>query len=182
MKKKRGLTLIEIVVVTAIGAGLMGLILTILLQTRGTFQNSESTVAMQENARLIIAKLSQELRNSSPNQISITQNSPASGTDTLVYHLAKDADGNDIPDLTAGDAIDWGNAITIQVNPAEKRLYKNGSEILGNNIKSINFTNHAMDGSLYTNELKIDVEMEITAAGGKVYNITISSTVNMRNL
>jgi len=185
MTKAKAFTLMEVLVVTIIMGVFITILSTALVQTRSVFETTDILVKLQENTRLAIVKLSNDLIRTSSTQISITQNSPSLGTDRIVYFLPQDADSNGIPDYTI-NGTQWDiSSITVSLDSSGTgRLLKNqgaDTTILAQNVKSVRFIDHNIDSSLYLDELHMVLEMENTSYEGRVYNLTSTSVVNMRN-
>jgi prepilin-type N-terminal cleavage/methylation domain-containing protein len=180
----RAMTLIEILIVAAILAVLVGILSVALLQARSVFLVADVLASLQADSRLAMNNVVAELRSTARTQIAIIQNSPAAGTDTIVYHLPADVNADEIPDI-ASDILQWdAAAVTIAINPANRQLLKTvggNTTILANNIKRINFLSHALDASLALDELKITIESEKTSREGRTYNFVSTSVINMRN-
>ncbi|MEW6008655.1 MAG: hypothetical protein AB1629_03370 [Candidatus Omnitrophota bacterium] len=179
-----GFTLIEILLVGAITIVLLGILAATLLQLRSTFQSGDILICLQSDARQAIASLSSDLKKTAFSQMLITQNSPSAGTDMIVFRLPADSDGDGLPDLVA-DVLQWDPTdITISLELANSQLIKTyGSTIsvLANNVKRINFLDHALEPSLNIDELKVVLELEKTNKEGRVYNYTSTAIIDMRN-
>ena len=185
IKVSRAFSLMEVLIAAVIMLAFMTILAIAIVQTRSVFEATDIIIGLQENARLAITKMSNDLRRTSLVQVSITQNIPSSGTDRIVYFLPQDADGDDVPDYNI-NGTQWDiNSIAISLDPlGTGKLFKSAGgtvSILAHNVKSVRFRDHSTDSSLYLDELQIVLEMEQTSYEGRVYNFTSTSVVNMRN-
>ncbi|MBU2540351.1 MAG: prepilin-type N-terminal cleavage/methylation domain-containing protein [Candidatus Omnitrophica bacterium] len=181
---KTGVTLIEILVVTVIIVILVGILSFSLIQARSVFQSGDILVSLQSDARLGINHMLTDLRRTAYTQMTILQNTPSAGIDSITYHLPLDGDSDGLPDIVA-DALVWDTTdITISLDTATSSLIKtvNSNEtVLANNVKDINFFDHNLDATLYLDELKVIMELEKTSSEGRTHNFISTSIINMRN-
>ncbi len=177
--KKKSFTFVELIVVSVLMAVMIGMLLAFLMQTRSILQTTDITTTLYEDARRAISNMTQELRRTTLSQITITQDSPQVGTDSLSYKLPADDDSDGEPDLT-GSSIDWGTTITISLDLGTGNLVRTqgvDAYVLAKNVESINFSL----SSVYSNELEIGLVLEKTSYRGRDYNVTSTSIINMRN-
>jgi len=182
--KDKGLTIVEVAISSIILSVIAGLLITAYMQGISIFQTADINSTLQGNARTAFNMLSLDLRKTSRNQIQIIQNNPFSGTDTIIYHLPRESAG--MPVLTGDNTIDWNTStITIGLDQIEpKRLVKDIDGVkapITHNVKSIRFIDHTIDSALQLDELKVILNMEETGTAGKVYNLTYTCIINMRN-
>lgn len=176
LAKRAGFTLVEVMIVTVILTMLAGILLGTIMEVNSIFRITDITATLQSNARSALNKMALDLRKTSRVKISIAEDSPSEGIDKITYVLPKvDAYGE--PILTAGGDIDWDtvNSITIKLDPAKGQLLKD-STVLANDVKKINFYNAS-----FSDELKITLELEQTDYKERVYSLTFTSYVYMRN-
>ena len=181
---RKGFTLAEVLMVAIITAILMGVMLAAVVQSHSIIETTNTLTLLRQEKRLAVSKLSNELRGTSLSEITITQNSPASGTDTITYHLPADADHDGVPDLSSSVNIVWGTDITIELDPSShelKRTKDGNVTVLARYVKSVRFLDHSLQPSLYLDELKVTLEMEKTSYQGRVYDISSTFIVYMRN-
>ncbi len=185
MMVKKAFTLAEVLIVAIIISILMGVMLAAVIQSHAIIETTNTLTLLRQEKRLAVSKLSNELRNTSLSEITITQDSPASGTDKIEYYLPADSDHDGVPDLSSGDIVwDTANHITIELDTSShelKRTEGSNVTVLARYVKSIRFLDHSLQSSLYLNELKVTLEMEKTSYQGRVYNISSTFTVYMRN-
>lgn len=185
--KKTGFTLVEVLVASIILVMLIGILAATVMGTRSIFEASDISVILQADARAAINKMDLDLRRTNKDQISIVQNDPISGCDAIVYHLPSDSDQDGIPDLDSGGNLIWDtNAITIRLDSGgtqrlQKEVQGGNIEILGSNVKKINFIDRNIDASLYFDEIKIILELEKTTSKGRTFSFDSTTIINMRN-
>ncbi len=179
-----GFTLVEILLVGAITVVLVGILTATLLQLRSVFQSGDILISLQADGRQAIGSLTSDLRRTAFNQMMITQNSPSPGTDIIVFRIPADSDGDDLPDLIS-DVLQWDPTdITISLDTTNSRLIKtfgSATSVLANNVKRINFLDHALAPALNIDELKIVLELQKANKEGRVYNYTSTAIIDMRN-
>ena len=183
--RRRGFTLMELLVVAIILTVFIAVLSVAVLQARSVFETTDILVKLQENVRLAVRKMSADLRRTAPGQISITQNIPVAGTDRIVYFLPMDAGGDGNPDYTINGTTWSASATTISLDAGGTgRLLKTvGGDtlILAQNVKSVRFIDSSINSSLYLDEVQIVMELEDTSFEGRVHNIVSTSVINMRN-
>lgn len=179
-----GFSLLEVLIVAAIGAILVGILAASLIQFRSIFQTGDVSVGLQQEMRLAMQYMTSELRRTSLAQMAITQNSPDVGTDSILYHLPIDSDADGLPDLVS-DVLQWDSVdITISVDSATSSLIKSmggSNAILGHNVTSVRFINHALDAALNLNELKIILTLQKTGKDGRLFTLASAAIIDMRN-
>ena len=115
------------------------------------FWITDISATLQSNARSGLHKLGLDLRKASPRpllptlpqpfQISITQNSPVSGSDSITFCLTSDSDGDQVPDVANGAIVwDTDNPITISLDPVNEQLLRQvptaaDTKVLANNVR-----------------------------------------------
>ncbi len=188
--ENKGFTLVEIMIVVALAVILVGVLITAMIETRDIFNVTTTSATVEENTRTAIARLTQELMTTDKDKISIardvcTNGSACPGTDTITYVLPKYSSGT--PVLTSDGEVDWDtdNPVKVGLNSSDAaqliRIQGGESVVLANNVKKINFVDHNLDSSLYLDELKVTIEVEKTTPRGRVYTVTSTGVVNMRN-
>lgn len=171
-------------IVTVILVVMVGILSVAIIQVRSVFESSDLQANLQAYSRTAISNLAADLRRTNNSQISITQNSPGPGTDSITIHLPADSDANGMPDLVS-DVLQWDSTdIIFSVDTGSHQLIKtinSASSVLANNVKSIRFFDHAIDNNLNLNELRAVLELEKANKEGRVYNLISTSLINMRN-
>lgn len=183
--KESGFSLIEALVVSVILLILIGLLTASGMGVFSIFETSDISVMLQADARSAMNRMILDLVKTSSGQVSITQDAPFLGSDTITYYLPTDANGDGIPDLDNQGNIIWGDAIMFRLDPAVTDMLRRETgasvETLASNVKKINFIDHNINSSLYLDELNIFLELEKTTSKGRTYNTAVTSIVNMRN-
>ena len=184
--RRRGFTLLEVLIATIICALLFGILSAAILESRSIFQTSDILATLQAGTRLAILRMTSDLRRTSISQINIIQNSPIVNTDTITYSLPLDVDLDGIPDdLTRSTPNFWdSNIVTISFDPTTNSLLKSAGGnivVLASNVKRINFLDYTLDTSLSMDELKIILDLEKATYKGRIYNKNSTSIVSTRN-
>ena len=194
MMVRKGFTLAEVLIVAIIISILMGVMLAAVIQSHAIIETTNTLTLLRQEKRLAVSKLSNELRNTSLKDcqeytspceegrcITITQDSPASGTDKIEYCLPADSDHDGVPDLSSDCKITWCTKHTIELDTSSHELKRNNVTVLARYVKNIRFLDHSLQPSLYLNELKVTLEMEKTSYQGRVYNISSTFIIYVRN-
>ena len=170
------------IIVAAIMFGSFSILLVAgLTQNYASFQTNNIINSFQNDSRLSIAKIRKDLRRSTSDQISISKDTPATGTDQLTYHLPE-VDSNNDP-VISGNTVTWDtDDITLSVvNNNLIRTKNSVSDILAKNVKSITFIDINQDSSLYINEIKFTISFEVSGFHGRVHSYESTAVVSMRN-
>lgn len=181
-----GLTLVEILVVCAIVAVMVGILTFAIIQIHSVFQSADVQAGLQSDGRVAINNIIADLRRTSYTQKSILADTPVVGTDAIVFHLPLDADSDGLADIV-GDVLQWDPTdVTISLDTATSQLKKTISgnsyfAVLANNVKSISFYDHALDSNLGLSELRVVLELQKANKEGRVFNYTSASIIDMRN-
>lgn len=181
--KLAGFTLAEILIALVISTILMAMLATTLIQTQAVYSLTDISADLNANSRLAINKMSAELRRTSTSQVTISKNSPFSGTDRITYRTPLlNASGEP---LLSGLNLVWSNDTEITVDPINRnRLIKTrdgASAVLAQNVTSVRFIDMAQSpATIDQDELKIYLTMN---KRGYRQNVTVTtvSTVDMRN-
>jgi hypothetical protein len=182
--RKDGFTVVEMLVTAFLFVLVMLAVVTAGIQMRSIFQSTDISAVLQQEARVAIRVITDDLRKTNRSRITITRDYPEAGTDRIVYELPQDSDSDGVPDFSGG--LIWDiNTVTIQLEEAgSTRLIRSqGSDttVLAENVKSINFADSGIDTSLYINEVKIDLELEGSVGATRTTGILYTFFVRMRN-
>lgn len=136
MKKIQGFTLLEMMVAVGVFSLLMLLVMMILRGGEEQTRLADIKMALQESARESLYRMGQEIRESSPARVAITN-----GGQTLTFQ---------IPAVVSNSGtITWSNPLTYQVGGTGTQLIRTDTgtgqtTVLANDIQSVNF---AMTGN-----------------------------------
>ena len=159
MKKKLGLTMVEVIVTLFVMTIMFGMVVAIIMLIKNNFNDAERRSSMQQNASVALAKLTRELMETSPETITVYN--PLSGADPkgIIFASAREPSTNNKFDLdtTTAECV-WHKYIcyyldTDPENPAEKALFRKEKEITEttdeapSSDSTLNFKN---DSSLHT--------------------------------
>ena len=177
-------TLMEMIIAATIMAVLALVLVAGMAQNFSILQTNKVITTLQNDAHLAILKMSKDLRRTALSQITITNDSPIAGCDTLTYHLPS-LDANNAPAIVSGN-VQWdANAVTIGIDAANAgrliRIDVNGTTTLANNVKFITFRDINDIPQLFMRELKISLGFEATSFGGRTHNYNSTTVINMRN-
>jgi len=180
---KKGLTLVEIMVVSAILLVIVAMLSNALIQTREIFATTDISATLQGDSRLAISRIAADLRRTSRNELTILKDTPFAASDTLQYHLPQAINGTP---TTAGNSLLWdAGDYAITVNPVNNRLIRTDPDgnttILAQNIAAIQADDFNTDNTLALNEISIVVRLQKEGLRNIVHNFNATSTINMRN-
>lgn len=182
----KGFSLVEVLIVSFFLVLLVVAVITSGVEMRSVFQATGTSVTLQQEARIAMNSMINDLRGSSIAVINITENSPGPGYDKITYKIPLDVNDDGVPDLIAGDIMWDPQYYTIEVQSDDDDYdlvkYKlwESPEVISENIKSISFEDSTDDTSLYPTEIRITLELEKTDGDGRVNSIVLKSTVNTR--
>jgi type II secretory pathway pseudopilin PulG len=191
---RKGLTIIEVMIATGISVLLLAAVMMSSMQMQAMFYTTDVTSNLQTQGRLALNRLAADLRRTDAqdiitpqaHQISITQNSPVGGTDTITYQLPQDTspiDGE--PDIDANGNIIWsGTDIMVRVDTSERRVVRSEAGVatsLASNVEKINFIDHSIDGSILLDNLKITLELSKVTPAGRTVTVESTMIVDLRN-
>ena len=186
MNKKDGFTITEFIFSSLLTVMMLIVVIAILFTAKVNFQFADIKSTLQSGARLAIRKTVNDLRLSDPSRVTVTRNSPVSGSDKVDYSILPDADNDGIPDMNGSEEPDLANAInrSISLESASKRLIQiEGvkTTVLADNVKSVNFVNHQIAPALYLEEIQIILQLEKKDASGRAHNVAVTAVLNVRN-
>jgi prepilin-type N-terminal cleavage/methylation domain-containing protein len=117
IRNNYGLTLVEIMVVMAIFVALMAGVVATLFSGQDSWSNTDGMIQVNENLRIILARISKELRNSGADalgvmQIAINDGGGVDGSDVIQFSIPVSCEtGGNIIDAN-GDVAYWGAPLT----------------------------------------------------------------------
>jgi hypothetical protein len=187
---KKGVTLTELLWVSAILVIVMAALVVSLVGLQSIFQAIKETAMIETEARVAGRMIAWELKETSRGRITITQNTPLAGTDEIEYYLPvmvdTDTDGKPDTPSVVGGSIQWdATPVTIALEPGNtgRLLRTEGAYqiVLANNVRRIKFSSNDLDPDLFPDELEIILELEKTGFAGRAYNTAATFFVDMRN-
>jgi len=176
--RKKYFTLVETLMSAAILAVLGGILSAAFIQMHSLFETNSVLAVLQAEGRRVVRKISYDLRQAG--NISIVKDSPFPGTDSISYYLLSVPGFDNVTDSPV-----WNpDKVTVCLNGSSGALLRsqgNSTLYLSGEVKSINFSNHALDSSLYLNELRLALSLEKKSSAGKLYRMNMTSVINIRN-
>jgi type II secretory pathway component PulJ len=184
-----GLTLLEVLVSTAILAAAVAMIYGIYATGSELWETKRDQADLQATARRALDEMAKELRQAtrtsaqgpSPNLV-IT--APPDNTQ-IDFYLPRDIDGNGSLVDAAGN-IEWdtGNLITYYLDPATRTVKcTEGAQerIVAHDVSDLKFIDHNIEAPLYLTELRITLTLSRVTPRQRTLTITLSSTIRLRN-
>lgn len=169
------MTLIEMIIAVSVMTMLFGVLTTCVIEIQGLSQTSDAMNLLQHEARVAIARISQDLRKAAPSKINIKP----PNNDEIQYTKPKIA--NATPSIT-DFIMDWDPAAyRIRMDPSGTKglISEQGGvdTVLAPHVQAIKFFN----STAYPLELKVVLNLTYTDNRQKTYNFTAISIINMRN-
>ncbi|MFA5038339.1 MAG: prepilin-type N-terminal cleavage/methylation domain-containing protein [Candidatus Omnitrophota bacterium] len=192
MKKRpvgrKGFTLIEIVISTAILTGILAMVYMIYGSGKDLYETKIYQTDMQAQGRLAMDGMTRELRlatrtstqNPSPN--AVIPSSP--NNKQIHFYLPRMANGTAVLDTDGDLEWDTNNMIRYQYVPGQKELRRNeggNPVVLARNVTDVQFFDTGIDPSLGLQELKIILSLTRTTPRQRVINLNLTSIVRLRN-
>jgi len=188
-KNNAGLTIIELLVGVLILLIVLALIYAIYFSGYDFWELERDKLDLQAEARTAVANMERELRMATrTSTLALSPNIviPASpNNNRITFYLPQDADGNNIPDI-ANDQIIWdmNNPVEYRYFPAERelrRLDNNGGRVMATDVDAAQFIDASIDGTLFSNEVKIALDLGRTTSQKRAVTFGLSSAIKMRN-
>jgi prepilin-type N-terminal cleavage/methylation domain-containing protein len=174
VNRKRGFTLLEMMVVVGIMSKLMGVLLAALMQTRSLYEATGNSARMQVQLRSAVVRIGNELRMAKIVGI---------GTNTISYQLPQEWVFDDCSIATSCASWDntqlWEPDIITLVNDGgvlRRRVNGVNQDVYARDVSSLTFTL-----TPYSGEVRMSIVMSRRAVDNQVYTISETSTVNVRN-
>jgi prepilin-type N-terminal cleavage/methylation domain-containing protein len=189
MRRRSGLTLVEVLVAASIGVVLMTAAFVMYMTSAASFDQAHERLVLNDQARRAMNLMTNELRwttrtssgNPSPN-LSI----PSSPNNKQIqFHLPEDDDGDGLYTDEDGE-VEWATSdtITYQYIPGLKilrRSFKGDHTTLADNVSAVSFSDIGIDPTLGNRELKIILTLSKTTPKGKIISMTLTGIVGLRN-
>jgi prepilin-type N-terminal cleavage/methylation domain-containing protein len=171
---QRGFTLAELLVVTALVGLVMAGVLSLLMSSNQSYQRGTNQVEAQQSARVVMARMAQEIREAGYNPSSATTFNPLStfSASSLTIQNDWNANGAIDPTLTVVDPVKGtsrgeqvtytlsGNTITRQESAVDA-----GPLVVIGGVQSLAFE-------------YLDINDAVTATGANVRTVVITATVS----
>ena len=188
-KSNSGLTLVEVLMASAIFVVLAALLYGVYFSGLDIWETARFQADLQAQARLALNFMVSELRNAtrtstqnpSPNlSIPSTPNNKQ-----IHFYLPEDKDKNGLI-TDANGSIEWAtnNQIDYQFIPGQhllRRLEKGEKKILAEDVADLQFIDIGIDPTLAVNELKIILTLNTTTPRQRMISVTLSAVVALRN-
>lgn len=167
--KQKGFTLAELIVGFAVFSLMMALVSFILRGGENQLRVSDIKMNIQESARECLYKMSQEIRESSSNRISIS-----GGNSVLTFQIPSS--------VSNSGAITWSNPITYQVGGNGSQLIRldtatQQTTVLANDIRTVAFT---LNGNPPAS-LNLSVTAQRTLPNGRILTQAATGEAKLRN-
>lgn len=189
----KSFTLAEIIVAIVIMSIFFGVLIASLWQHLSILETTRIIDSFQKDARMAIIKISKDIRQTIPEQITINKDTPYANTDQIVYHLptlyANSAPiyNDTCPAVCVPPCLQWdtANAVSIMVDAGNPgRLIRTdaaGTTVIAENVSGILFVDRFQNPNLYRKELKITVKFATNAFGSQAHTYNSTTSINMRN-
>ncbi len=184
-----GLTLVEVLIASAISTVTIGLMLGIYMANSDFWEIKSTQADLQAQARIALERMSSELKAATRTS---TQN-PSPNLDIpshpnnkdINFCLPADNDGNGLITDAAGN-IEWdtNSVIKYQYIPGQKELRRlvNGNiKILAADVSEVEFIDASIDSQLALTELRINLTLSADTSRKRAITTTLSSTIQLRN-
>ncbi|MCM8826707.1 MAG: hypothetical protein NC904_04225 [Candidatus Omnitrophica bacterium] len=189
IKRKKCLTLIEVLLSASILAVISAIMLSFFIQGSNLWQLITNQSDLRSIARNAMNYMTQELEKTtrtSPDIPSPNLSIPSKPNNNSVdFYLPIDIDGNGlIIDALGNTEWDKSNKIQYQYVPGLKqlrRLEKGNQYVIANNVVSIEFEDNSINPVLYNNELKIILTLEKVTPQNRTVSVNLTSIVKLRN-
>ncbi|MDD5730843.1 MAG: prepilin-type N-terminal cleavage/methylation domain-containing protein [Candidatus Omnitrophica bacterium] len=189
MRTMKGLTLVEVLVATAIGVVIMGIMITTYLSSTDLYESQNTLIDLQSRARNAIIFMTTELKNAtrtsaanpSPNlSIPSTPNNK-----DIQFYVPEDKNGDGLITDSNG-LIEWDtdNKIQYQYVPGLeelRRLEKGNQYKIAQNVSDIRFIDASVDSSLAINEVRIILTLSAISPRRRLFTVTQTGIVRLRN-
>ncbi len=184
LRSRKGVTLIEVMIVVAISTVLGAAISYILLIGGSSWHSGDAEVQVDQEARRGMYTMVRELRNTRP--LAAIINVPADGNfyNTVTFRTPQAvlvvSGGKTFytPVVNATNSIVWGNPVTYSVVNNQLRRTSGASvTVLANNVTSVTFRRQATALDI----LEIAIQTSKTTPQQRVITATLNCAVKMRN-
>lgn len=169
MKDKKGLTLIEILVASAVLGVILVVLYSILIRSHYTYASATRLASLQDRGRVAIDRMATEIRQSDPSKLSITT---VNGNSAVTFEY--------ITGISSGTPV-WSSSTSYQweSGPVGGRLVR----IQGSDKLTItdNVATNGLSISLTGTQVKITLTLEDKDESGKTLTAPHETTINLRN-
>lgn len=167
-RKIYGYTLIEIIVAIGLFAVMMGLVNTILRIGQDQIRVNDTKMNLQESAREALSRMSQEIRESSPSRITVTN-----GGGALSFQIPASVNNS--------GTITWSAPIVYQVGGAGSQLIRTDtgtglSSVVANDIQNLSFNVGGPEGSV-----NMVVTAQRNSLNGRPLSVISTGEAKLRN-
>lgn len=188
-KEKRGISLVEVLVVAVIFSIMGSVLINAYIQGTRMWNLIATNSDLRIVAHLAMNNMVNELRrttrtstgNPSPNLVIPSK----PNNNSVDFYLPKDLDDNGlIIDGLGNTEWETNNKIQYQYIPGQKRLRrleKGQQLIIANDVELIEFEDASITPSLYNDELKIALTLSRNTRDGRTVTASVSSIVKLRN-
>ena len=183
---RRGFTIVEVMVAFGIIAVGGVVLMTFLLQETDFFQTSTVQHDVRTQAQLAINAVAKELRLAtrkaagSPPNITI-----GPGNSSLTLYLPTDVNNDGrIIDVLGNIEWDAANPVSYQYDAGQKQLLRvagAATRVVASNISSMSFKDQVADGSLKSNEVKVQLTVQQSTPRQRNLVSTAMTIVRLRN-
>lgn len=168
MKNKLGFTLIELMVSMALFSMMMLLVGMVMQRAEAQTNLNENRMIIQENLREGLYKMGQEIRESSPTQLSITN-----GGTQLSFRIPANVSNSGV--------IAWSSPILYQVGGNGTQLIRTDtgtgvSTVLANHVQTVTFTSAGAAATI-----TYDLTLRRTLTNGRIISIVSRGQARLRN-
>jgi Tfp pilus assembly protein PilW len=190
LKKTKGLTFVEVVIASAIAVIVVSMIFMIYSSGNDLWETKRYQADLEAAGRQALETMTKELKQTtrtstqtpSPN-INIAA---APNNKNIDFYLPADLNNDSyITDNNGNVEWDTNNKIQYLYTPAQKELnrLKNSTQTttLAQDVTDIQFIDNSIDGSLYLNELKINMTITKTTPRQRNLSMTFIGLVKLRN-
>lgn len=164
--QKRGFTILELLVATAIFTMMVGLLGIVFLGGRNQAMLTDTKMNLQTSVRDSLTSMSLEIRESSPSRVAI-----GSGGSSLTFQIPAS--------VSSSGTITWSSPITYQIGGSGRQLVRNdgtgSTTILANDVQAVNFS------FVDANTLVYSVTTQRTTIDRRNISATLTSDARFRN-
>ena len=179
MKRDRGFTFMEIMIVSAIVAGIFLVLAAVVRMSQQSLQVQHNTMTVSHELRRGIQEMSRDLAEASANVVSI----PADGRwyPTITYQIPQDLDLNGTV-LNALGNVEWSQPVTLALGGAGanqvQRTQGGNTRVVSYGVTKLQFRRQALTPQVV--EMDLTVQRGATT-GGFIQQSNLTSRIRLRN-
>ena len=185
--RQRGMTIIEVIIATAMAIVMMVSVLTIASETIALARFGDDVAQLQTETNRSFNRLAEILRKCGWNSDGVTAFPDINlAGDELRFRIPEDLDGNGYPfDQASGD-VEWSAEVFVaRLDNASRTLavYDRTNTMvwtLGSNISAVQFSTIIEDGTLDPNEVRVSITALRSTPKGDLTHLSTGS-IFMRN-